>query len=66
MGSSTAEPPKKAFAPPLGSTLTTLSYQHCCWQMSGAVVFVQEVPPFVVTNTPRFVLDPLDASATEA
>src|SRR6266571_2986965 len=34
--------------------------------MSGAVVCVQEVPPFVVTKTPRFVLDPLEESEIEA
>src|SRR5207244_6795373 len=64
--SKTAAPPKNACAPPLGSTLTTLSYQHCIRQMSGAVVCVQEVPPFVVTKTPRFVLDPLEESEIEA
>jgi hypothetical protein len=34
--------------------------------MSGAVVFVQEVPLFVVTKTPRFAVDPVEESAIEA
>src|SRR6266568_8869446 len=45
----------------VGSTLTTLSYQHWRWQMSGAPVCAQVEPPVVVTNTPRLVLEPKES-----
>lgn len=50
----------------VGSGLTTLSYQHWLWQMSGALVWLQEAPPAVVTKTPMLVREPLLPSAIEA
>src|SRR5712692_7421388 len=62
----TAPPPKKTSPGLLGSTLTTLSYQHCWRQMSGAAVLVQLAPPSVVLKIPKFVLDWVVASEIEA
>ena len=49
------DPPRKTMSLLLGSTLMTLSYQHCRRQISGAPDWTQETPPLVVTQTPRFV-----------
>src|SRR5437870_3818836 len=54
---SRALPPKKTMLELVGSTLTTLSYQHCAEQMSGALVLIQVLPPSVVLKTPRLLRD---------
>src|SRR6266404_1010517 len=64
--SNTEDPPRKTVPACNGSTFATLSYQHCCRQISGAPVWVQVLPPSDVKNTPRFVLDAVLESAIEA
>src|SRR5713226_7920209 len=62
----TAPPPKKTSPGLLGSTFTTLSYQHCWRQMSGAAVLVQIVPPLTVFQIPWLVSDCVEESEIEA